>query len=80
MTATAGVSGAVFALSFSTAERAGDLTSWILPFTSGGFLYIALVGILPEILNEKNVSTSVKQILFLKMGIAIIYLLTHFFN
>jgi zinc transporter 13 len=74
------VSGAVFALSFSTAERAGDLTSWILPFTSGGFLYIALVGILPEILNEKNVSTSVKQILFLKMGIAIIYFLTHFFN
>lgn len=27
---------------------------WILPFTSGGFLYIALVNVLPDLLEEDD--------------------------
>lgn len=80
ITATAGISGAIFALSFSSAEKAGNITSWILPFTSGGFLYIALVGILPDIINETNLNTSIKQILSLKLGILVIYLFSQLFD
>lgn len=30
--------------------------SWILPFTAGGFIYIALVSVIPELLDEENPS------------------------
>ena len=30
----------------------GDSTAWVLPFTSGGFIYIALVTIVPDLLQE----------------------------
>ena len=30
----------------------GDSTAWVLPFTSGGFIYIALITILPDLLQE----------------------------
>lgn len=36
---------------FSPAE---ETVAWILPFTSGGFLYIALVNVLPDILEEDD--------------------------
>ena len=32
----------------------GDSTACLLSFTSGGFLYIALVTILPELLRETD--------------------------
>lgn len=32
----------------------GETIAWILPFTSGGFLYIALVNVVPDLLEEKN--------------------------
>ena len=32
----------------------GDSASWVLPFTSGGFIYIALVTIVPELLEEQR--------------------------
>lgn len=31
-----------------------NATAWILPFTSGGFLYIALVNVVPDLLEEKS--------------------------
>ncbi|VDO96000.1 unnamed protein product [Soboliphyme baturini] len=43
--------------------------SWILPFTAGGFIYIATVSIIPEILHECSVWQSVKQIIALFFGI-----------
>jgi zinc transporter 13 len=72
-TAFSGIIGAVFALSYSSPEKAGDVTSWILPFTSGGFLYISLASILPEMLSEKDTTLSLKQILSLNLGILTIY-------
>jgi len=32
-----------------------NATAWILPFTSGGFLYIALVNVVPDLLKESNI-------------------------
>ena len=43
--------GAITAL---TAEQAGERTALILGFTSGGFLYIALVTVVPDLLQEKH--------------------------
>jgi zinc transporter 13 len=43
----------------------------ILPFTSGGFLHIALVSILPELLNEPNLHQSLKQAFFIASGITV---------
>jgi solute carrier family 39 (zinc transporter), member 13 len=73
ITAFSGLIGAIFALTFSSAERAGDVTCWILPFTSGGFIYIALIDIVPDIVNEKSVKASLKQLFSMMLGIMVIY-------
>ena len=54
MTATGGLVGAVAALTADSAKSAGDSTAWILPFTSGGFIYIALVTVVPDLLQETH--------------------------
>uniref|UniRef100_A0A8B9KNF3 Zinc transporter ZIP13 n=1 Tax=Astyanax mexicanus TaxID=7994 RepID=A0A8B9KNF3_ASTMX len=53
-TALGGVLGACFALSAQSQQGAENATAWILPFSSGGFLYIALVNVVPDLLEEKN--------------------------
>jgi zinc transporter 13 len=73
LTALSGIIGAFFALLSSTAEHAGDVTSWILPFSSGGFLYISMANILPDIISEKDLIISIKQILSMTLGIFVIY-------
>ncbi|KAL9982581.1 hypothetical protein ACROYT_G004643 [Oculina patagonica] len=67
ITASAGLAGAVFGL---VAEHAGDSTAWVLPFTSGGFIYIALVTIVPDLLQETRPRESIKQLLMMLAGIA----------
>ena len=58
---------------------ANDANSlWILPFSAGGFLNIALVSVLPEILNEKNPQESLLQLCFVLLGILIMSLLCIF--
>ena len=54
LTATGSVVGAVVALSAESVQAAGESTAWLLPFTSGGFMYIALVTVVPELLQEKQ--------------------------
>lgn len=66
LTASGGLIGAIFGI---LAEGAGDTTAWVLPFTSGGFIYIALGTIVPDLLKETNPRESVKQIVALVAGI-----------
>ncbi|KAG8564571.1 hypothetical protein GDO81_016519 [Engystomops pustulosus] len=54
MTAMGGILGAGFAVCAQSPKGVGEAVAWILPFTSGGFLYIALVTVLPDLLEEKN--------------------------
>lgn len=54
VTASIGIMGAIFTLSASSIDTVDQKTSWILPFTCGGFLNIALVTILPDLLREDN--------------------------
>ncbi|GMM38959.1 Zn(2+) transporter [Saccharomycopsis crataegensis] len=67
---------------FGTTVTIGDLT---LPFTAGGFLYIATVGVIPEIL-ELDESTSrfgevkkaIGQIIGIAMGIGMMFAISWF--
>lgn len=51
---------------------------WILPFTSGGFLYIALVNVLPDLLEEDDPWHSLQQVLLLCSGVLVMVLLSLF--
>jgi len=52
------------------AEGLGTAASaWILPFTAGGFIYIATVSVIPELLEETKFTQSLKEIFALLVGI-----------
>lgn len=77
ITASSGVIGAFVAVwSSGVSDTVEARTSWILPFTAGGFLHIALVTVLPELLQEENPKESLKQMLSLASGIIIMAVLT----
>ncbi|XP_075229101.1 zinc transporter Zip99C [Lycorma delicatula] len=77
VTASCGVIGALVAVWCSgVSDTMEARTSWILPFTAGGFLHIALVTVLPELLQEENPKESLKQMLSLASGIIIMAVLT----
>ncbi|GAB0190337.1 zinc transporter ZIP13 [Grus japonensis] len=75
-TALGGILGACFAMCAQSPKGAGETVAWILPFTSGGFLYIALVNVVPDLLEEKNPWNSLQQILLLCTGITVMVLLS----
>uniref|UniRef100_A0A182P5R3 Selenoprotein P N-terminal domain-containing protein n=1 Tax=Anopheles epiroticus TaxID=199890 RepID=A0A182P5R3_9DIPT len=71
LTAGAGLLGALVAIGGSGATTALEAkTSWIAPFTAGGFLHIALVTVLPDLLDESSPWESFKQFAALLLGIA----------
>ena len=51
-TASLGISGAMVALILDSFVAVDSFTSWIIPFTAGGFINISLVTVLPDILND----------------------------
>lgn len=67
-TATGALAGCVMGL---LAENIGEAaTAWILPFTAGGFIYIATVSVIPELLEESKFWQTVKELLALLTGVA----------
>jgi len=77
LTATAGLMGALVAIGGSGVTSAMEArTSWIMPFTAGGFLHIALVTVLPDLLQEEDRMESLKQLAGLILGIAVMGALT----
>eukprot|EP00064_Thunnus_orientalis_P002498 superscaffoldBa00000185_g2505 len=75
-TALVGVLGACFALCAQSPKGTENATAWILPFTSGGFLYIALVNVVPDLLEESSLRHSLLQILLIFCGVAVMALLS----
>ncbi|XP_044126028.1 zinc transporter ZIP13 [Bufo gargarizans] len=76
MTAMGGILGAGFAVCVQSPKGVGEAVAWILPFTSGGFLYIALVTVLPDLLEEKNTRNSLIQVLLISCGIVVMTILS----
>ncbi|KAL7021113.1 hypothetical protein ACKWTF_011761 [Chironomus riparius] len=77
LTAGAGLLGALVAIGGSGVTSAMEArTSWIMPFTAGGFLHIALVTVLPDLLQEEDKLESLKQLGALVLGISVMAMLT----
>lgn len=72
-TAVGALAGNVLAL-LGTSE---DSSPWILPFTAGGFIYIATVSVIPELLeNSTKLGQSLKEIFALLLGVFMMILIT----
>lgn len=72
-TAVGAVAGNVLAL-LGTSE---DSSPWILPFTAGGFIYIATVSVIPELLEHSTkLGQSLKEISALLFGVFMMVLIT----
>lgn len=81
LTATAGLLGALVAIGGSGVTSAMEArTSWIMPFTAGGFLHIALVTVLPDLLQEESPKESIKQFAALIFGIVLMAFMTILFE
>ncbi|XP_011355279.1 zinc transporter ZIP13 isoform X3 [Pteropus medius] len=77
-TALGGLLGACFAICTQSPKGVEETVACILPFTSGGFLYIALVNVLPDLLEEDDPWHSLQQVLLLCMGIVVMVLFSLF--
>lgn len=51
-------------------------TSYLLAFAAGGFIYIAIADLMPELKHEEKLGKSVLHILFIVLGIMIMFGLT----
>lgn len=57
----------------------GDVgASWILPFTAGGFIYVATVTVIPELLVDTKFWQSVKEIIALLVGVYMMVLIAEY--
>lgn len=75
LTAVGALSGTVIALLGSNGEAA----PWVLPFTAGGFIYIATVSVLPELLEESTkLLQSLKEIAALLAGVGLMIIIASF--
>lgn len=65
-----GMLGTITSLYVKSVKTLNAKTAWILPFSAGGFLYIALVNLLPEILgHETKVENSLRQVACVILGV-----------
>jgi zinc and cadmium transporter len=67
------VLGVVIALTLSA--YVGNLVSLLLPFAAGNFIYIAGSDLVPELQDEKRLSSSLIQLALMVLGLALLYLL-----
>ncbi|OPZ24057.1 MAG: Zinc transporter ZupT [bacterium ADurb.BinA186] len=71
--ATLAILGTAITLLIGT--RVGDVVNYMIPITAGGFVYIALSDLVPELHKEESAAHSLLQLLFILVGIGIMYLL-----
>ena len=63
------MTGACFAIWIDAVDANQATSLWILPFSAGDFLNIALVSVLPELLQDKNPKESLIRLMFLILGV-----------
>ena len=75
VTALGALAGTVISLLGSS----GEASPWVLPFTAGGFIYIATVSVLPELLEESTkLVQSIKEISALLAGVGVMVVIAKF--
>ena len=77
LTAVAAIFGCIVAL---VAKEAGDAVAsgFILPFTAGGFIYIATVSVIPELLEGSSFKQSLWEILALLVGVYMMVIIAQY--
>merc|ERR1719210_59634 len=68
LTALAALTGCIVALVAQSAGQAAA-TAFILPFTAGGFIYIATVSVIPSLLEGSSLKQSFWEIVCLGVGV-----------
>jgi zinc and cadmium transporter len=67
LSALAAVLGAVVALMLGTAVE--QFAAWLLPLTAGGFIYIALSDLIPELHKDRRIGQGVIQVIAIVVGV-----------
>lgn len=73
LSATAAFLGAVLALFLG--KYIQNFSLMMIPIAAGGFIYIAGTDLIPELHAEVNLSNSLKQLLAITLGVAVMFLL-----
>ncbi|CAI5452086.1 unnamed protein product [Caenorhabditis angaria] len=78
VTAIGALSGCIICLLAADSDILTDSTSssWVLPFTAGGFIYIATVSVLPELLENSSAIQTIKELVAIGTGIFMMYLIS----
>lgn len=66
--------GLIFVLIFGNITN--DVANWFMPIAAGGFIYIAVADLIPELHKHKNIKDSIYQILACVFGVLLMVLLT----
>jgi zinc and cadmium transporter len=75
LTATTAILGAIVALVLSS--KIGNLTSFLIPFAAGSFIYIAGSDLIPELHREVKVKNSLMQFLAIIFGVLVMVALLY---
>ena len=79
LTAIGAIAGCLFGYwSGATGEDAQK--SWIIPFTAGGFIYVACVNVLPTLLAHESLRQTVCEILAMGLGVSMMVVIALFFE
>lgn len=78
ITAVGALAGTAIAL-YGVGESSDGVAPWVLPFTAGGFIYIATVSVLPELLEESTkLWQSMKEISALLVGVGLMVVIANY--
>src|SRR3989339_1806026 len=73
ITALTAIIGTIAVLSFGS--NFINLSSFLVPFAAGNFIYIASTDLIPELHKETAISKSILQLIWFALGISVMFLL-----
>ena len=62
-------------ISFALGSVSEMLAVWLLPVAAGGFIYIGLSDLIPELHKTKNYKQSILQVIAVLVGVGLMFLL-----
>lgn len=75
LTALAAILGAILVL--AVGDGSGKIVSFLIPFTAGGFIYIAASDLIPELHKENDIKRSIGHLIFLVAGVMLMFVLLY---
>uniref|UniRef100_A0A6B2L788 Uncharacterized protein n=1 Tax=Arcella intermedia TaxID=1963864 RepID=A0A6B2L788_9EUKA len=72
LTAVGALVGAMFGLLVGQSES----SAWIIPFTAGGFIYLATADVIPQLFEKTDFTQSLKEVLSMIIGVSAMLLIT----